>query len=85
MTPSCNDCRDLKMELWPKGVRAARCFSERAPRGTIRPRGRTLEVFTPESGSGSAPPGRIARPVWCPRDEQEGTAADEKQKDPGAV
>lgn len=58
MFDTCAGCESLKLEAWPKGVKAARCFSK-GQSGSIKPEGRTLEV---------SPVGIVAipRPAWCP-------------------
>jgi len=66
MTAPCNGCRALKLETWPKGVTVARCFSDRAPAGTIDHRGRVVEIYGPAAELDRRPPPRILAPVWCP-------------------
>jgi hypothetical protein len=58
MFDTCAGCESLKLEGWPKGVKAARCFSKEQS-GNIRPEGRTLEV----SAVGIV---AVPRPAWCP-------------------
>lgn len=72
MKPSCTGCRDLRLETWPKGVRAARCFSERAPAGSIDHRGRVVELYQPEANLEAGPMPRIPCPMWCPRGDPSG-------------
>lgn len=68
MTASCNGCRAMKLETWPNGVTAARCFSDRAPVGRIQHRGRVVELLPPAATAhGMDNLRRITSPVWCPR------------------
>lgn len=66
MTAPCNGCRALQLETWPKGVTVARCFSDRAPAGTIDHRGRVVEIYSQEAHIEAGPLPRIRRPQWCP-------------------
>lgn len=68
MKLSCAGCRDLRLETWPNGVMAARCFSDRAPVGRIQHRGRVVELLPPSATAhGMDNLRRIFRPAWCPR------------------
>ena len=69
MAAPCNGCRALKLETWPKGVTVARCFSDRAPAGTIDHRGRVVEIYSQEAHIEAGPLPRIRRPRWCPGKE----------------
>lgn len=71
MTAPCNGCRALQLETWPKGVTVARCFSDRAPAGTIDHRGRVVEIYGPAAQIGERELPRIQRPAWCPQKQTE--------------
>ena len=82
MTALCNGCRALQLETWPKGVTVARCFSDRAPAGTIDHRGRVLELYSPEAHIEAGPLPRIQRPAWCPQNQTETGDRDGKTEKP---
>ena len=58
---TCNECKDMRPEAWPKGAVAARCMSLLPPTGTIQHYGRTMAVFS------LGEVGAIQTPAWCPK------------------
>lgn len=50
----------MKVEDWPRGVKACRCMSPADPVGSIQHFGRVLELFS------LGKVGTVMRPKWCP-------------------
>lgn len=78
MTRTCNGCRDMRPEAWPRDQIAARCMCPLPPVGSIEHYGRTMAVFN------LGQIGIIQTPAWCQRrKEAKGDGEDDARRAPG--
>ena len=78
MTRTCNSCRDMRPEAWPRDQIAARCMCPLPPVGSIKHYGRTMAVFN------LGQIGAIQTPAWCQRrKEAKGDGEDDARRAPG--